>query len=140
MKNTIMIEVIIGKTGSWKTTYLKEKLKNNKNLILLNKWTTRKPREDDFEYNFCTKNQFKSLLANEKLLEWTNFSWNYYWVEQFDYDKNEDYIVILEEKGLEIFNKVFKWNVITTRMEISEEERLSRLKATNDLERIKRKK
>lgn len=74
--------VISGPSGSGKSTLLKKlfsEFPDRFGFSVSN--TTRKPREgekDGVDYNFDTVEEFKKGISENKFIEWTQFSGNYY--------------------------------------------------------------
>ncbi len=73
--------IIAGKCGCGKT-YLKERF-ISRGYIPSISYTSRAIRIENDEvngkdYNFVSKNEFKELIENDKLLEWEEFNGDYY--------------------------------------------------------------
>ena len=74
--------VISGPSGTGKSTLLKKLLAEFPNKFGFSvSNTTRQPRQgevDGVDYHFTTVDDFKKLIAEEKFIEWAQFSGNYY--------------------------------------------------------------
>ena len=117
MKNkTGTVFVVSGPSGTGKGTIMETYFSKypNDNTFLSISATTRQPRPIDAEgvtYYFKTKEEFKSLIENDGLLEWAEFCDNYYGTpiapikEMIAEGKN----VILEievQGGMQVMNKM----------------------------------
>ncbi len=117
MKNkTGTVFVVSGPSGTGKGTIMETYFSRypNDNTFLSISATTRQPRPIDTEgvtYYFKTKEEFKSLIENDGLLEWAEFCDNYYGTpiapikEMIAEGKN----VILEievQGGMQVMNKM----------------------------------
>ena len=75
-----ILMIVSGPSGSGKGTVVKEVVKED-NYALSISVTTRRPRPGENEgehYFFRTKDEFKKLIEEDKLLEWARFCDNYY--------------------------------------------------------------
>lgn len=75
-----ILMIVSGPSGSGKGTVVKEVVKED-NYALSISVTTRRPRPGENEgehYFFKTKDEFKKLIEEDKLLEWARFCDNYY--------------------------------------------------------------
>ena len=73
--------VITGPSGTGKGTVLKRVLEDNKELFYSVSATTRAPRpgeEHGREYLFVSKNEFEKMIGAGQLLEYAQYSGNYY--------------------------------------------------------------
>lgn len=73
--------VISGPSAAGKGTICKALLNGNKSLAYSVSATTRAPREGEVNgvnYWFTSEDEFKSMIANEQLLEWAEVYGNYY--------------------------------------------------------------
>lgn len=80
MKKAGNLIVISGFSGAGKGTVVKELLKNGDYAYSVSA-TTRKIREgekDGVSYFFLTREKFESMIAQQELLEWNEYSGNYY--------------------------------------------------------------
>jgi len=83
MKNKSKLIIFTGPSGVGKGTILKEYFNKHKNsnIIYSVSNTTRNPRVGEIEgvhYFFITKEEFEELIKKDLLLEWANYSGNYY--------------------------------------------------------------
>lgn len=111
MKHKIII--LVGKSGSGKSTIAKKLVKNHFKPIVTN--TTRPPREgeiDGVDYNFIGEHDFHSLISDGDIIEWRKYNtalgiW-YYGSDarNINLDKN-DYVIILTLDGVESYIKYF---------------------------------
>ena len=73
--------VITGPSGAGKGTVLKKVFNDTEGLAYSVSATTRSPREgetDGVNYYFVSKTDFKKMIAENKLLEYTQYAGNYY--------------------------------------------------------------
>lgn len=101
MSKTGMLYVYSGPSGVGKGTILMPYLKAHENAILSVSATTRAPRpgeRDGVEYHFLNRGQFEELIANGGLLEFAQYSGNYYGTPRAEVEKclMEGYDVFLE--------------------------------------------
>lgn len=107
-----MLNILCGKSGCGKDTLLNE-LKKDGFVPLIS--TTSRPMRDGEqngrEYNFTTAEDFKARIANGEFIEYRTYNtlvngkpdiW-YYGMPKQEFDKNTDYIVILDMGGAREF-------------------------------------
>lgn len=73
--------LVIGPMGSGKSTLLRHAVEQHPELGVLNSYTTRARRPDHVEndhYRFVTKEEFQGMIDRGELLEWAEFSGNFY--------------------------------------------------------------
>lgn len=114
------IQIIIsGFSGSGKGTVVKKLLEQYPNYVLSISATTRKPREGEKEgreYFFKTEEEFKSMIQEEKLIEYAQYVGNYYgtpreYVEQ-QMLNGKDVILEIELQGALHIKKSFPETVL----------------------------
>lgn len=93
--------VVSGPSGVGKGTVLKRVLAECDKLCLSVSATTRPPRAEDTEgvtYYFKTKDEFKSMIDEDKFLEWAIYNNNYYGtpIEPVEQKLNQGISVLLE--------------------------------------------
>lgn len=106
MTNRGKLVVISGPSGVGKGTIIRRLLKENEEFTLSVSATTRLPRAEDTEgvtYYFKTKDEFRSMIDEDKFLEWAVYNDNYYGtpvdaVESL-LDKGKDVILEIEVQG-----------------------------------------
>lgn len=151
MKNKGVLIVISGFAGSGKGTITKELLKRYDNYRLSVSATTRNPRpqeENGVDYFFETREEFEKMIADNELLEYTEYVGNYYGTPKKYVEKmlSEGKDVILEIEYVGAFNvkKAFNEAVLIFITPPSVEDVYKRLKGRNTeteeviLKRIKR--
>lgn len=129
--------ILAGASWAWKDTVkieLEQKF-NLKNLISTTSRKKRKGEIDGIHYNFISEDDFKNNL--DDFLEYSRFSWNFYWKRKIDLDKliknNKNIITILETNGVKNIynNKSFlerQWYKLTIFfLDISENEIKNRM-------------
>lgn len=81
MTNRGKLVVISGPSGVGKGTIIRRLVKENDDLVLSVSATTRHPRQEDKEgvtYYFKTVDEFRSMIDEDKFLEWAMYNENYY--------------------------------------------------------------
>ena len=108
------IFIIMGKSGTGKTTIYNHLRDNLPELKVLRYGTTRPKRDKyDTEYTFVTENEFFCLLEHGKILEYREYDtvygkW-YYFTYNDDINLNEDnYITVGTLASYRSFKKVFR--------------------------------
>ncbi len=101
MSKTGMLYVYSGPSGVGKGTILVPFLKEHDRAVLSVSATTRNPRPgetDGVEYHFKNREQFEGLIKTEGLLEYAQYSGNYYGTPRAEVEKRlmEGYDVFLE--------------------------------------------
>lgn len=101
MSKTGMLYVYSGPSGVGKGTILVPFLKEHDRAVLSVSATTRNPRPgetDGVEYHFKNREQFEELIKTEGLLEYAQYSGNYYGTPRAEVEKRlmEGYDVFLE--------------------------------------------
>lgn len=88
-KNKLVL--VSGHSGSGKTTVMRKTMFHE---ILSFTTRERRPKEiDGVDYKFITLNEFKVLKSNNKLLEWTEYSGNFYGVMSNELNKLKEHNV-----------------------------------------------
>lgn len=134
-----MIAILCGKSGSGKD-YISKRMISDYGYIPIVSWTSRPIREnetDGVEYNFCSKREFEYMIENDKLIEYRKYNTLYNGVEDVwfyglikeEFDKDKDYIVILDLNGTESFmNYVGEDNCTVFYIDCDDEVRTDRAK------------
>lgn len=98
--------VISGPSGVGKGTVIKKLLQKDPNIKLSVSATTRAPRSHEtngVDYHFVSKDNFTKLIKEDKLIEWAEFSGNYYGTFYHTVEENlscgTDLILEIEVKG-----------------------------------------
>jgi guanylate kinase len=108
-----LLVVLSGPSGSGKGTLLKRVREQYTNIRFSISATTRSPREGEIDgnnYFFVTTDQFKSMIDNDKLVEWVEYCGNYYGTprQHVEESKSQGFDVVLEievEGALNIIKK-----------------------------------
>lgn len=106
--------VISGPSGAGKGTIIKEVVNDLPNLELSTSYTSRSPRgqeENGKEYFFVSKKTFENMIQNNELLEYAEYSHNYYGTSKTIVnnllDQGKDVILEIEVQGaLQIKNMI----------------------------------
>ncbi len=106
--------VISGPSGVGKGTICKELIKRIPDLSVSVSATTRKMRKEDIEgvtYFFKSEAEFKEMIENNSLLEWTNYNGNFYGTPispvKEALDCGKDFILEIEVEGALNVKKIF---------------------------------
>ncbi|MBQ7624549.1 MAG: guanylate kinase, partial [Clostridia bacterium] len=138
--------VITGPSGAGKGTVLAKVFEQTDELFFSVSATTRKPREgetDGKNYFFITKKDFKEMIRNGKLLEYTQYAGNYYGTPKDPIDealaKGKDALLEIELEGAMNIKRLFPDAVLIFLSPPSLEELEKRLRArgTEDEEHIR---
>ncbi len=110
------IFVLVGSSGSGKTTLVKRLLKSNsKDIFFSVSLTSRKKRRGEKEgkdYYFVSEEEFKKMIKDGKLLEWTFIYGNYYGTPRKPFEKalkeGRKILMDLDIKGAKKIKEKFK--------------------------------
>ena len=99
----LKVYLVVAPSGSGKSTLIFNLLKNHSDIIELSvSYTTRSPRSNEqhgIHYNFCSKEHFKNLIKNNKLLEWAK-------VHDCYYGTSIDEIIEINQKGKKVLLEI----------------------------------
>ncbi len=128
--------IISGTSCAGKGTVINELLKRNQNLTLSISYTSRKMRAGEtegVEYKFVSLNEFERKIANDELLEYVNYSANYYGTGKKEIkellDQGKDVILEIEVRGAQKVKEMFPETILIFIMAPSMEEVKRRIKA-----------
>jgi guanylate kinase len=114
MKKKGILYVITAPSGTGKGTILKRLLKRIDSLRYSVSTTTRPIRKGEKEgksYHFIKTDEFKKLIENDELIEWTEYCDNYYGTPKINIEKSLDsgYDIVLEieTEGAESIKKIY---------------------------------
>lgn len=101
MNRNGLLVVLSGPSGSGKGTLIKRVREQYENIRFSISATTRKPREGEIDgknYFFITTDQFKSMIENDKLVEWVEYCGNYYGTprEYVEESTSQGFDIVLE--------------------------------------------
>lgn len=101
MNRNGLLVVLSGPSGSGKGTLLKRVREQYTNIRFSISATTRRPREGEVDgknYFFVTTDQFKSMIENDKLVEWVEYCGNYYGTprEYVEESTSQGFDIVLE--------------------------------------------
>jgi len=77
-KEKKMLLLISGCSGSGKNTIIKKLMERNENIKFLKSCTTRKPRPNENNYIYLTKEDFDNKLKNNEIFEYEEIHQNFY--------------------------------------------------------------
>lgn len=134
-----MVTILIGKSATGKDTIARELISKYDYEPIVS--TTSRPMRDSEvdgrEYNFVSRKEFEMLVNNDRLIEYRKYetlvdgnpdTW-YYGLSKQTFDKNKNYVVILDIEGARSFvNYVGKENCWIFYIDTNDEIRKSRAK------------
>ena len=130
--------VIVGPSASGKTEISKILLNDYKYKKCVTS-TTRLKRQNeiaDIDYHFLTKEEFKNLIENNLLVEYTIYQNNYYGIQKKDIELNK--VVVVEPGGANILIDEYKDKAFVVYISSSERDRKIRMiNRGDDIESIK---
>ena len=121
-----MIIVITGPSGSGKTT-LRRILNNEYGIPTLKNVTTRQKRPgeiDGVDYLFVTDAEFRRMMEKGLLLEWVEYSGNYYGLKRTGDMRG---VTVLETEGARRLKGMFPGKVKIVYLEVPEQTRIKRM-------------
>jgi guanylate kinase len=121
-----MIIVITGPSGSGKTT-IRRILGDEYGIPTLKNVTTRPKRQgerDGVDYQFVTAGEFQRMRDEGLLLEWVEYSGNFYGLKR-TYDLRG--ITVLETEGAKRLKEMFPGKVRIVYLEVPEQTRIKRM-------------
>lgn len=139
--------VISSPSGCGKGTLIAKLLGNNSNIWVSVSATTRKPRAgevDGVNYYFLDKSDFKHMIKNDELVEWAEYSGNYYGTPKKYIDKHlnkgENVILEIEVQGAKNIKKMYPDStlIFIKPPSMEELERRLRGRGTEDEDAIKK--
>lgn len=124
--------ILVGASASGKTEIAKELMKrfNIKKVVT---HTTREKRVNevnDVDYHFVSKEEFLSLLDQDKFVEHSLYNGNYYGCSKDEI--GDDKVVILDPNGLKSFNKLNDKRIVSILLTSKEQTRYERMIARGD--------
>lgn len=126
-----MIIVITGPSGSGKTT-IRRILKGEYGIPTLENVTTRGKRpgeRDGVDYLFVTVEEFKRMIGEGLLLEWTEYSGHFYGLKR---PEAMEGLTVLETEGAKNLKKMFPEKIRIVYLEVPEETRKLRMLERGD--------
>jgi guanylate kinase len=121
-----MIIVITGPSGSGKTT-LRRILNDKYGMPTLKNVTTRQKRPgeiDGVDYLFVTDAEFRRMRDGGDLLEWVEYSGNYYGLKRTGDMRG---VTVLETEGAKRLKRIFPGEVKIVYLEVPEQTRIKRM-------------
>lgn len=138
MAGDAMILVITGPSGAGKTAIRRE-LVSNRNIPNLINVTTRKKRKgeiDGVDYLFVSRERFKEMVEQGELLEWVEYSGNYYGLK---INGNMEGVTVLENEGALKIKSMFPGRARLVYLKAPEDLRRDRmLKRGDDPEQVEK--
>lgn len=113
MKNKLFI--IVGPSGTGKTTLLNELVNSDLNLKKIITYTTRHPREgevDGVDYHFISTQVFNKMVINNEFAEYSNAYNNMYGTTKESISEEDNQIVVLDSNGVLSLSSIRKNLVI----------------------------
>lgn len=123
-----MLFVIVGPSGGGKTTVETQMLKEGLGRVV--SYTTREPREKEINgttYNFVSKEEFTKMVDAGQMLEYQEFSGEFYGMkDEYDF-KNKNYFTVVAVDGLRQLKESIPDIVISIHLETSEDNCIDRM-------------
>jgi len=114
--------IIFGRSGTGKSTIVRRFNERNPGLMKTIVTTTTRPMRDGevdgVNYHFKTKEQFERLIAENGLVEYVEYSGNYYGTTKDEFDYTRDNIIVLEPNGIANIEKMYKDTFTILKIEI----------------------
>lgn len=135
IKKKMPVILLIGESGSGKNT-VQDELEKLYGCIPLLSYTTRPKRTpDENTHTFVTMEEFEQIIKNETVVAFTNFDNNLYCATDKQLEQSDVYII--DVKGLQNlldlkFEKAIDIPFVTVYLQVSEEERIKRMKKRGD--------
>lgn len=132
-----MIIILLGNSGSGKTTQIK-KIEKNFNIDRIVTATTRSKRPgeiDEVDYYFVTVEEFEDLKTSGELLEYAKYAGNFYGTIKRELEKYtgaKNGIAAVEIQGIKNIKAAFKDKCLSIYLKISKEVLVERLKIRGD--------
>ncbi len=111
--------IISGISCAGKGTVINKLLAKNSNIYLSVSYTSRPIRSNDIPdetYHFVTKEEFEEKIKNNELLEYTNYSGNYYGTPKLEVNnllnEGKDVILEIEVEGASIIKEMFPETIL----------------------------
>lgn len=118
--NSPSIIIIVGGSGVGKTVVTQKILETSDAFEKVVTNTSRSPRPGEIngkDYNFCTEDEFKSMIACNDLLEYANYAGNYYGTSKNAIEmilkKGKNAIIVMEVEGAKAIKKMYPNNSYT---------------------------
>lgn len=100
--------LVSGHSGGGKTTIMRSLMDNE--IVSFTTRDKRKGEVDGKDYKYITKEQFHNLKDNDKLIEWVEYSNNFYGIDQQEFDskiKSGHTFCIVDFHGMQQFKKIY---------------------------------
>ena len=127
--------IISGISCAGKGSVISKLLEKNHNIYLSISYTSRPIRANDIPdktYHFVTKEEFEEKIKNNELLEYTNYSGNYYGTPKLEVNnllnEGKDVILEIEVEGAGIIKEMFPETILIFILPPSMEEVKKRIK------------
>ncbi|SHI45219.1 guanylate kinase [Thermoclostridium caenicola] len=145
--NPGLLIVVSGPAGVGKGSVIKRAMELTDNLAMSVSATSRKPRPgeiDGVHYFFRTREQFETMIAEQRLVEWVEYCGNYYGTPREyvtrELEKGRNIILEIEVEGSMKIKEMFRDSILCFIVPPSYEELARRLRSRNteDEETIQR--
>lgn len=128
--NKTKLLILFGESSAGKDTIQRWLVSNLPNTHGIVSYTTRPPRDYEIEgkeYHFTTKENFRKLIAENKILEYTVFNWWYYGTCIDDLKKDKINVGVFNPEGIRNLLKYSeKIDILPVWIQTSEKTRLLR--------------
>lgn len=129
-----LLVIVSGVSGAGKSVIMKRIMNNE-----LISFTTRdrRPREvEGQDYIYITKEKFEELLNNDGLMEWTEYSGQYYGLTRQEYENKlslEPAFFVADYRGMKQMKKIHS-NCLTLFIDVDKENAISHMRERGETE------
>lgn len=132
MKN---IFVIVGSSGSGKTSIGKKAFGSNNELVSHTTRPIRPKEQDGKDYHFVTLSEMKKLIENDELVEYSEYNGNLYGISKAEIENKTgkcETFFVTDKNGLDAITKLYPNNTISIFIDVPINQLKNRLIKRNE--------